>query len=382
VNRKYLIGGLIILIVGALITWIARNSYWEEYDTWTEPKGEARTNPFYAAEHLIGLLGAHAEVRHDIVSLPPPDAVIVLGHWNWSIIPQRRDRLERWVNSGGRLVASTTFMKDAQFKSWSGVDIASGSSPKAGHVNSQKSSSPKLTPGDHPDLHWAACIPTDTHINSHKPPSWTVTDVNFNPQVVRIPIGKGSVTMTNEPGPPAGDLLCGDMAQLFSATLQLRHGDQVIFLTERDGASLLSLTWQYGSPVVVLLGLLIILWLWRSGVRFGPLIAVPDPARRSLAEQVRGTGQFVARFGGGHSLHAATVRALNEAAARRVPQYNSLSEESRVTTLSPSTGYAPAELTAALNPAVSHNSQELRKAITILELARRHMTQKTPQAGS
>jgi hypothetical protein len=85
---------------------------------------------------------------------------------------------------------------------------------------------------------------------------------------------------------------------------------------------MLALLWRYGAPVVTLALTLLALVLWRGGVRFGPLAAAPEAARRSLVEQIRGTGQFILRHGGGISFHAASVRALDEAAGRRVPLYS------------------------------------------------------------
>ncbi len=186
-------------------------------------------------------------------------------------------------------------------------------------------------------------------------------------------MGRGSVTISNADAFTADSLVCGDDPQLFVAATQLRAGDQIEFLTEDTGSSLLQLVWTYGAPIVMLGAVLIVLWLWRSGVRFGPLMAVPDPARRSLAEQIRGTGRFTLRFGGGGALHAAAIRALNETAARRVPHFERLAGEARIEALAPVAGLSTGELSAALDRAVTRNPHELRKAITTLELARRHM---------
>jgi hypothetical protein len=153
----------------------------------------------------------------------------------------------------------------------------------------------------------------------------------------------------------------------------LRPGDHIEFLTEESGVSLLDLIWKYGAPVVLLSAALIALWLWRSGVRFGPLMAEPDLARRSLAEQIRGTGKFTLRFGGGRALHAAVTRALDETAAHQVPHYGRLSGDERLATLAPLTGLNAHDLAAALDSNVARHPHELRKAIATLELARRHM---------
>ena len=109
--------------------------------------------------------------------------------------------------------------------------------------------------------------------------------------------------------------------------------------------------------------------MWRGSVRFGPLAAAPEAARRSLVEQIRGTGQFILRHGGRSSCHAASVRALDEAAGRRIPLYASLSPSERATALARLTGLDLDALTTAVQPI--GRSHELRNTIALLEAARR-----------
>src|SRR5262249_52299120 len=82
--------------------------------------------------------------------------------------------------------------------------------------------------------------------------------------------------------------------------------------------TLLSLMWSAGWPVIVLALILVLLALWRGAPRFGPLEAPPSTARRSLAEQIRGTGQFTLRVGGGRALQAAALPALADLAVARL----------------------------------------------------------------
>jgi len=140
-------------------------------------------------------------------------------------------------------------------------------------------------------------------------------------------------------------------------------------MSEDAHPSLLALLWQHGAPVLMLTLGLVTLVLWRGGVRFGPPAAAPEAARRSLVEQIRGTGQFILRHGGASSFHAASVRALDEAAGRRVPLYASLSPNERATALARLTGFDLDALEAALQPI--RRSHELRNTIALLEAARR-----------
>src|SRR6185295_6329247 len=120
-------------------------------------------------------------------------------------------------------------------------------------------------------------------------------------QAVRVAVGKGSVTVINASPFRERSLFEGDHGRLFVAATEMRRGDEVRFMSEGAQPSLLALLWQHGSPVVVLAFALVALLLWRRGVRFGPLAAVPEAARRSLSRSAaqassRGATAVRARF--------------------------------------------------------------------------------------
>ena len=125
---------------------------------------------------------------------------------------------------------------------------------------------------------------------------WALED-DDGAQVVRVQLGNGTVTLIN--GSPLGnrELLEVQNPHLFVDAIALHRGDHVVFVSEEQRASLLQLIWLYGSPAVLLALALIAVALWRNSTRFGPLEASPDPSRRSLAEQIRGTGQFASAGG-------------------------------------------------------------------------------------
>jgi hypothetical protein len=135
----------------------------------------------------------------------------------------------------------------------------------------------------------------------------------------------------------------------------------------------LQLAWEYGWPAIALGLILLALALWRSGARFGPPVAPTDTARRSLAEQIRGTGAFTLRLGGGASLHHAVARALNEAASRYITAYDRLPGAERMSALAQATGYEANALAAALNYSGSRRPEQLRATLELLEGARRRI---------
>jgi hypothetical protein len=191
--------------------------------------------------------------------------------------------------------------------------------------------------------------------------------------VARVRVGRGSVTSVNGDPFRARRLFDGDHGWLLVKAAELRPGDEVHFLSEGDYPSLLALTWQRGEPVVILSAVLVAFLLWRGGIRFGPLAAPEPTARRSLAEQIRGTGHFALHHGGGGSLHAASVRALDEAARRRIAGYEQLPATDRTDAVARLTGIGAAALAAAVFNPRARRPHELRATIALIETARRRL---------
>jgi hypothetical protein len=187
---------------------------------------------------------------------------------------------------------------------------------------------------------------------------------------MRVAIGRGSVTVVNSAPFRYRSLFDGDHGRLFVAAAQLRHGDEVHFMSEDDYPGLMTLMWRRGAPVVAIGLVLVGLLLWRGAVRFGPLAPSPASARRSLADQIRGSGRFALQCGG-QALHAAVVRALDEAARRRISRYGSMPPDGRSAALARLTGIDGDALSSAVDLSRPRRAGELHRTLTLLEAARR-----------
>jgi hypothetical protein len=401
------------VLVVAFIAWIGSHLRFTETKLPLPLQGEAVTNPYYAAIKLTEQLQAKAAWER-IFSVPASDSVILLSNWNWSLSHARRERVEAWVANGGRLVVDNSLIGGAEeFEKWVGVSRldhskdAEKNDDENAEEDSAKSSGDdgddeaknakkkrKLSRGERNLVEQfidQACTPltedgtkrtfsvcgidTSVSLTSSRKLIWALRR-DRDIQALRIAVGRGSVTVLNAAPFRYREFFQGDHPSLFVTATQLHHGDNLFFFTEEDHASLLTLTWRYGAPVVLLLAALIALALWRNSTRFGPLAAVPEKARRSLAEQIRGTGEFTLRFGGGRALHTALVRALREAAVKRLPNYDRMSSEERVAAVAKLTGVLESELGPAVNYSGARNSHELRNVIAVLETARRRLSSK------
>ncbi len=70
--------------------------------------------------------------------------------------------------------------------------------------------------------------------------------------MLRVNVGKGSVTVVNGVPFQFRQFLEGDNAALLMAAVQLRKNDEVHFLSEEEHPSMLSLMWYLGWPIVLL----------------------------------------------------------------------------------------------------------------------------------
>lgn len=384
-SRRWLTGGILILVL-AFVGWIAANTRWEPYEVDMPPKGEARRNPFYAAQRLAEQLGAETTWRHALGEAEP-DGVVVASALYWTLIPARRQAIEQWVDNGGRLVVDGGFLGTEEFDRWSGIsqvlpDDDDDDNDEDEEVEGQdREQVPFKVPPrcrkwqDEHNIEYRTCgywgvVPLVTRRET----VWSLHD-DSGKQAIRVRQGRGTVTVVNGAPFSTERLLDdeSDHARLFVAATQLQRGDNVYFISENEQPSLMTLIWQNGAPVVCLVAAWLALALWRGGVRFGPRIPEAEPVRRSLAEQIRGTAQFALRFGGGESLYEATLRAFTAAAQKRISGFAALDVEGRASAVARLTGFDATALASAMTAVDFRRVNELRTTVALLEAARRQL---------
>ena len=385
-SRRTLLWTILIGIpVAGLALWIASNTYWADIDVPMPLRGEAATNPFYAAQRLVESLGGRA-TRERTFSLPPADGVVVLSTWNWNLSPHRREALERWVEAGGRLVVDDSVDGGPEFKKWSGIDFAERprrDDPDDKEIGPCFQFTERVAGRPQPSgsRHWVCDVVLVGSLTTSRAVEWALDDETVGRQALRVRVGRGSVTAINADPFRYRSLFDGSHGWLLAAATQLRRGDEVRFLSEGEYPSLLSLIWRTGAPVVLLAFAMLALARWRNAVRSGPMAAEEPPVRRSLAEQIRGTGRFALQYDGGEPLHAAAARAVDEAARRRVAGWSSLDGRGRVQALAAVAGVAPASLDAALHDSRARSPHNLRDTISLLETVRRALMRDNKRTG-
>ena len=199
----------------------------------------------------------------------------------------RRETLERWVESGGRLVVEGSLAGgEEEFGRWSGIERAPRKETEPNDTEQKEDDADcrdlsAQHGGSREEVLYKVCtLEREFVLTSTRSAAWSLRD-GADVHIIRVPVGRGSVTVINGYPFRYWALFEADHGPLFVGATELRRGDDVHFLSEGDHPSLLALVWHYGAPVVVLAAAFVGLALWRGGVRFGPLVEPPPGACRS-----------------------------------------------------------------------------------------------------
>jgi len=111
-----------------------------------------------------------------------------------------------------------------------------------------------------------------------------------------VDYGDGRLTFLTDASPIRNRYIAyADHAQLLMGLLGMSKAEGAVAFSNGAGDTLFSLIWKYFKIAIFSFLLLIILWLWKSLPRFGPVQDIPDIQMREFSSQVRGVGRFLWR---------------------------------------------------------------------------------------
>jgi hypothetical protein len=407
------IAGALAIALAALLAWAASNTEWIEIEVPRALTGKAAQDDDYALQRLLEAAGARV-VRHEgLERLPPVGATILLESWVWGVLPQRDQALREWVERGGRLALEASLLPKTTQARWIPVEpsgrwllteeearSASGAStrrtkprrpakeslvvaPPCFAVSESAPQSPVFSDGGSAAPALQLCGNTIEPLEPKAPAQWSLQGqvwstgtgakqarARLETLVMRAPLGQGSVTVV--PGFRHFEntsLLRGDNALVAVAALQAVPGASVWIVEGEAKGNLLAWLWRNAWAAVVLALVALAAWYWREAATFGPKLVAPPLARRSMAEQIRGTAAFVWRACPA-VLHRAQLRALDDIAARRIRDYARLDRPDRADRIARATGLDPVSMLGAFQYDGTA-ARMLPQHLAVLETARR-----------
>ena len=347
-RREILIGLLIVAIGASAVIWFLSTHEKVTVTVHTGFQGEARRNPWLAAQRLLDSYDRPATEIRKLTQLNslPPRATLVIPKAHFTITGHLRSEITNWVRQGGYLIVEAEYpLQDDPLVDGFGVnrqrveldqDVRSSNPDKQAAHNDVE----LITL---PDAITTARVRLDPFMVLNSEQAWYHYDGQYGTYLLTKPVGRGVVTIVNDldfaRNSYIGEL---DHAQFFLDLVRLRGkfaastgnapptgADHVLIFNEPGKPSLLQ--WLRENAWAPLAGAAaaILLWLWKVVPRFGPIMPDIDRNRRRLLDHLRASGRFL--WSNGHStrLLEASRDACVRQIARSLPQFMSTAPQAR-----------------------------------------------------
>lgn len=379
---------LILMLVGVLLGvgawWFTQNYGFTTERVWVGYSGEARVNPYYAARLLLERLGFKVTQKAELrtVGALPPDATVILAANRADLDPATTRTLLGWVErDGGHLVIGVEYrLPHDVLLQQINVDA---SWKKPGDALHQRPS-----PGID-----RIPMPDGSELRADLLPSPVLRDLDEDAdawrfvsrggiRILQFGWGEGQITVFSTLRPftnrEIGRL---DHAELLAQIVDDADAPGEVFLIRHlEAPSLSGWLARHAPAALVVLGVFLLLWLWRVVPRFGPLAPSPAPDRKSLLEHVRALGRF-------YSDQRRTAQLLQwlrtdclELFERAAPLAQGLDNAARLREAARLTRLRPRDLAQAFS-AQADTPTEFSNAVRTLARFRRRLERRQTQRG-
>ena len=320
-----------LLTAGGFYAWHKAIPYEEVVERGPSP--EAQANPYLAAEHFLrqqGIAVEHANSLERLATLPSKGGSLLLLSERSNMTPRQVDQLLEWTQAGGHLLLVAEAIWDEETQD-SG-DLLLDRLQLRQAFSDDFDLPPPARKNKKPDL-------TRLYVDNETAPAFFSFDTDFtlidprhlaqfsansakSSHLMQLDLGLGRVTVITDSElwkTPAIGL--HDNAWLL---WYLTQGSDVTLLSNTDVENLFSLLLRYFPQALVALAALILLGLWRAGIRLGPIRAPAPKARRQLQEHLNASADFLLRRSGQNSLLQALQLDILRTARRRHPGFEQL----------------------------------------------------------
>lgn len=358
---QFLLGGLLLLCLGWLGSYLL--SIAEPYQETIKhgPAPEVAANPYLAAEHFLrtqGIQVQHADGLEVLNELPSVGQTLLLLGDRKNISARQSQRLLEWAAKGGHLLVVAERLWDEEdqesgdllldqlgIQQYLAEDLEDEEGDaEADTEESQtevEASADSEAPVDTEQAGEANRYPelTQLYLENEDAPAYIDFDTEYHlydsedrahvwansgaaTHLLQLYHGEGLISVLTDSwiwqnrqiGEYDNAWLLWYLSQDSAVTL--------VYRAERD--DLFSLLLRNFPEALTALALLIVLTLWYAGVRQGPLQLPVSLSRRKLQEHVRGSADFLLRRCGQQSLLQGLQQDIQRRARRRHPGFERL----------------------------------------------------------
>lgn len=393
---------ILVIALGVLIIGFGFYAYnylleWRKEEVDTGPTREARKNPFLAAELFLNRLNIETEVTRSFSlfddmalngeEVGKSDTVIVING-RGAIKGRRFDNALSWIEQGGTLVTSTAnpfigltvgddpllaeldleiVEMESEDESADEEETSEGESedPSA-NDDEEKEDKPKVdlveeilnalkedpceTDAPLSQVEFAgedetleADFRADNYLDFYEqePAGWISNETGVVLTYHEVDDGYVYVTVDNQIWTNSR-IQCFDHAYVLWQLINPEG--KVWFVMNQESPSLTAMIWT-ASPAAVTAALLsLLLWLWKSGVRLGPVYRPKKIERRSFAEHIHANAVFLWRHQRPQILVDQLKKDILLRVGRRIRHFDSLDDSEQLDHLEQLTGLDRTEI--------------------------------------
>jgi len=345
--------GLIALAVGLIGWWVVANFELRDDTTTLGPTKAARQDPYLAAERLVQDLGVPTEGFQSIAAVPDSSMSVYLGGDRAGFVGRRQDDLVQWVEAGGHLIL--VIQKPGHSDAWKDKDV-----PVIDELLTRLGITAYPNPGSAEEI-LSTPLPGDASrtveiemepvvsLTCLEEPLFDIKDSGDNMVLLSIQRGFGRVTAIAQDDWVTNAKIADHGHATMFWELVNQGGVSGLWVVRGDQVpGFLRLLGRHAWPALAAFGLLVILWMLRAGLRFGPLLDTEESERRSLLEHLDAAGRFLWRCHAYGPMLRSVRSGLVREIGRRRPAWVTMGDTDKVARLAELSDLSKARVRSAL----------------------------------
>jgi len=383
-----LLGGLLLVGLAAWgLHWFLTNHERHSREIRTEVSPQARRNPYLAAERFLSRLGVVCESvsgRDRLLQPPEEPGLLLVNNLGPSLPPGREKDLLRWVRQGGHLVVIPRQEWDAELET-SGNHLLDEFGVRLLVVQLTADEEEITEDAIDGESESEPAVPVTLQIPGSQQP----VEVDFNRNrilidhdsqadwsgaeeelgyMLQFELGQGRLTVLSDDRFFTNDAIDRWDHAFFLAQLAEGH-DRAWLLYSSKMPSLLRLLWHSAPQLLVCCLVLLLLIVWRMGLRSGPLLRSSSASRRSLMEHLDAAAGYAWRTDGARQMYTASQRALEQAWRRRHLILDRMDRKRCCDWIAARVGLTPGEVETALYGGYSSEQEFIKVSAVQQRLA-------------
>jgi len=377
-SRQALIALLIVVLVGAGGAWLYAN-----FEVVTEKQksgysSRALRDPWLAAQRLVQRMGALATSVRALPNLRtlPPSAVLVLPAQRHTISQPLRAAVLAWVEKGGHLIIEAEHDRQPDpFLEALGVERK-----RIGNPDDEDERREEIVEVLLPGSTVTSRVEMDKGLSIESPAAEFRFDGDAATHVLLARQGAGRVIVLNDLSFATNRWIgAHDHAQFLWELVSLAPGRPAVHFFNNPG-QLSFWEWLRENAWAPLAGgaAAILLWLWRTAPRLGPVAPDPERARRRLLDHLRASGRFLWSHGGAQRMLEAARDSCLRRVGRAHPDFLATAEADRPRRLAELLGWTEDRARRVLEPSAPASMMEFLQTVSHFQAVHEQLALKAP----